>query len=471
MTADHSAREAATEHLQRVLGRFDIVLMIIVAIVNLNTLSPIVGNGAMALWLWPLAFAFFFIPQGITVVELSHHYPGEGGVYLWPNRLLGRVHGFLSGWCYWMSNVVYVPTLIVSGVGLAFYVLGERGVALAGNATLVEFASFGVLLVLVGLNVRGLAIEKWLVDLAALGTLLAGALLVGLAGWLAVRDGGTGSALAWRPEQLDWHLLSAFSLTCFSLLGLEIASNVGGEIREPRKTLPSAVLTGAVLSAALYVVLTVAMLVALPREEIALVQGVLQAIGKMAGRVGLSAALPVVAAILALSIIGAASAWLACPARIPYVAAIDGYLPRALARLHPRYASPHVALYVYGLLCALALWMSFAGATLSEAYLTILDLSVILGLLQYVYMYASLLALLLRHRDRPTLFRRRTLLLAGSSGMATTLLGTAFAFVPTRQVEHVWLFELKLAGSCLLLMGVGAVFFRVNSARAAAAAA
>jgi amino acid transporter len=466
MTTEHPA--AAHVHLQRVLGRYDIVLMIIVAIVNLNTLSPIAGNGATALWLWPLAFVFFFLPQGIAVVELSHHYPGEGGVYLWPNRLLGRVHGFLSGWCYWMSNVVYVPTLIVSGVGLAMYMFGGRGIALAANGTLIEVVSFGVLLLLVGINIRGLSVEKWLVDGAALGTLLAGGLLVGLAGWLAVKNGGTGSSLSWHAEQLDWHLLPAFSLTCFSLLGLEIASNVGGEIREPRKVLPSAVLTGAVLAGGMYVALTLAMLVALPQQEIALVQGVLQAITKMAGQAGFTFMLPVVAAILALSIIGAASAWLAGPARIPYVAALDGYLPRAIGRLHDRYASPHVALLVSGSLCALALWMSFAGATLNEAYLTILDLSVILGLVQYVYMYASLLSLLFHRRHVQTLFSRTALLVAGLGGMATTLLGTAFAFVPTRQVEHAWLFELKLVGSCLFLMGVGAAFFFVNAKRASA---
>ena len=67
-----------------------------------------------------------------------------------------------------------------------------------------------------------------------------------------------------------------------------------------------------------------------------------------------------------------------------------------------------------------------------------------------------------------TLFGRTTLLVAGLGGMVTTLLGTAFAFVPTRQVEHVWLFELKLAGSCVLLMGIGATFFFVNAKRAPA---
>jgi hypothetical protein len=205
------------------------------------------------------------------------------------------------------------------------------------------------------------------------------------------------------------------------------------------------------------------MLIALPQKDIALVQGVLQTIGVMLSHIGLGALMPLVAAMLALASAGAACAWLAGSSRIPFVAAQDGYLPRSLARLHPRYASPHVALLTFGGLCALALAISFAGATLNEAYLTVLDLSIILSLLQYIYMYAALISLLLCHRHMKTIFSRTTLALTAGSGMVTTLLGTAFAFVPTRRVEHVWLFELKLLGSCLLMLGVGATFFYVNS--------
>jgi glutamate:GABA antiporter len=463
--AQAPARGQTPPHLQRVLGRADIVLMIVAGIVNVNTLAPIVANGNLALWLWPLACLVVLVPQGITVVELSQHYPGDGGVYLWPNRFLGQIHGFLSGWCYWISSVVYVPTLIVAAVGLALYAFGERGVALSSNPVVVESAALGVLLVIVGLNIRGLAIAKWLVDMAAIGTLLIGGLLISLAAWLALTHRASGNSLALHVETLDWHFLSAFSLVSFSLLGLEIASNVGSEIRDTRRILPGAVLLGAALTALTYLVLIIAMLVTLPQQDVRLVQGVLQAIGTMAGKVGLGPLMPGIAAILALSITGAASAWLGAPSRIPFVAAQEGYLPRSLAKLHPRYASPHIALLVFGALCGLVLCMSFAGATLTEAYLTILDLSVILALLQYLYMYASVVSLALRHRHIKTMFSRVTLTVVGIGGLSMTLLGTAFAFVPTRQIAHVWLFELKLLGSCVLLLGVGVAVFFMNARR------
>jgi amino acid transporter len=458
-----SGAQTESPRLRRTLGGFDVALMIVAGLVSLNTMAPLVQNGPMVLWLWPVAILSFFVPEAITVIELSHHYPGEGAVYVWPSKLLGGMHGFLSGWCYWMANIVYVPTLIVSSVGFAAYMFGASGDTLASHDVAIEIGSFVLLALLIWLNVRGLATEKLLVNAAALGTLTAGVILIGLASWLAVHQGLSVRRLVWRPSGVDWHLVSVFSLLCFSLLGLEIASNVGDEIRDPRRTLPRALLTGAIVVASLDVLLTVSMLLAMPAEGLNPVQGVLEAVDGLARRVSISSLAPAIAGLLAVSVAGAAAAWLASPARIPYVAALEGHLPRVFARLHPRYASPHVALLLCGGLCAIALCVSFAGAGLNEAFLTILDLSVILSLLQYLYMYASLLALVFRRRDIDLFFGRTTLAVSGISGICVTLLATGCAFVPTRQVTHLGLFELKLFGFCGVVLGAGAICFRLNS--------
>jgi glutamate:GABA antiporter len=458
-----SGAQSDAPHLRRTLGGFDVALMLVASLVSLNTMAPLVQNGPMVLWLWPLAILLFFIPEAITVIELSYHYPGEGAVYIWPTRLLGGIHGFLSGWCYWMANIVYVPTLIVSSVALAAFMFGVSGTALANDSFAIEIGSFVLLALLIWLNVRGLAAEKLLVNTAALGTLIVGFILIGLASCLGVRQGLSLTRLIWRPSGFDWHLISIFGLLCFSLLGLEIASNVGDEIRDPRRTLPRALLVGAILVATLDVMLTISMLLAVPPEGMNPVQGVLEAVDGLARRLSISSLAPAIAGLLAVSVAGAAAAWLAAPARIPYAAALDGHLPRVFARLHPRYASPHTALLLCGGLCALALCLSFAGAGLNEAFLTILDLSVILSLFQYLYMYASLLALVFRRRDVDLFFSRTTLAASGISGLCVTLVATASALVPTRQVTHLGLFELKLFGFCGFVLGAGVICFRLNS--------
>lgn len=455
------ARENAP-HLRPTLGRLDVALMIVAGLVSLNTMAPLAQNGPMVLWLWPVAILFFFVPQAVTVIELSRHFPGEGAVYVWPSRLLGETHGFLSGWCYWMANIVYVPTLVVSAVGLAAYMFGASGKDLAGHGLAIEMGSFGLLSLLIWLNVRGLAAEKLLVNLAALGTFTVGIILIGLTAWLARRSGVPVARLVWQPSGFDWHLISVFSLLCFSLLGLEIASNVGDEIHDARRTLPRALLIGAVLVGVLDVLLTISMLLSAPPQVINPVQGVLEAVDELGRRAGAGALAPITAGLLAVSVAGSAAAWLASPARIPYVAAVEGHLPAVFARLHPRYASPHIALLLCGALCALALYMSFAGAGLNEAFVTILDLSVILSLLQYLYMYSSLLALVFKRRDLDLCFSRTALAAAGVTGICVTLIATASAFVPTRQIEHLWLFEGKMFGFCVIVLGSGVLCFRLS---------
>jgi amino acid transporter len=343
--------------------------------------------------------------------------------------------------------------------------MGQHSV-IPNDGVAVELASFGLLALLIGLSIRGMVAEKWLVNLAAVGTLIAGGLLVTLAVWLIQHDSSATRAIRLRPEQVDWHLLSAFSLTCYSLVGFEIASNVGDEIREPRRILPRAVFIGAIVAGSMYFVLTLSTLITLPTGQ-ALVAGLMPAIAAVSERAGLSRMVPAIAVLASLSVAGAAAAWIASPARIPYAASLDGYLPRMFGRLHRRYGTPHVALLGTGALCALALWLSFAGATLNEAFLTILDLAVILSLAQYLYMYSSLLSLVFRHGHLKTMFGRRTLIIAGISGLMTTLFATGFAFVPSREVEHVWIFELKLGGACLLMMSVGVICFGMSAERRA----
>src|SRR5258708_7299201 len=73
--------------LRRVLGRWDLVLLFVVAVFNLNVVPSIAANGGVTVWLWTISLILFFWPQGIAVIELAHRYPGEGGVYLWAKEV------------------------------------------------------------------------------------------------------------------------------------------------------------------------------------------------------------------------------------------------------------------------------------------------------------------------------------------------------------------------------------------------
>ncbi len=129
--AGRSAGATETVHLKRSLGRWDLVALFVVAVFNLNVVPSIAANGGVTVWLWLVSLVLFFWPQGIAVIELAHRYPGEGGVYLWAKEVFGDFHGFLSGWCYWTNNMMYVPTVMLYFVGVSVFVLGPGHQALA----------------------------------------------------------------------------------------------------------------------------------------------------------------------------------------------------------------------------------------------------------------------------------------------------------------------------------------------------
>jgi len=191
VTTLEAATGAAQPHLKRVLGKRDLVLLFVVAVFNLNVLPSIAANGGVTIWLWIISLVLFFWPQGIAVIELAHRYPGEGGVYLWAKEVFGDFHGFLSGWCYWTNNMMYVPTVMLYFVGVSVFVLGPGHAALADNRVFALGASIILLTLLVILNVMGLGVGKWVNNLGGIGTFVAAFLLVGLGIVVCLKFGTT----------------------------------------------------------------------------------------------------------------------------------------------------------------------------------------------------------------------------------------------------------------------------------------
>ncbi|HEY3837710.1 MAG TPA: hypothetical protein VGL72_14110, partial [Bryobacteraceae bacterium] len=74
---------AESPHLVRALGVSDLTWLYVVAVVNLNVVPVVAAEGGRAIGLWAAAILFFFVPQGIAVIEFAERMPGEGGLYLW----------------------------------------------------------------------------------------------------------------------------------------------------------------------------------------------------------------------------------------------------------------------------------------------------------------------------------------------------------------------------------------------------
>jgi amino acid transporter len=457
-----TAQPATTPNLIRALGRRDLILLFVVAVFNLNVVPSIAANGGVTIWLWIISLVLFFWPQGIAVIELAHRYPGEGGVYLWAKEVFGDFHGFLSGWCYWTNNMLYVPTVMLYFVGVSVFALGAGHASLADNKTFAMAASLLLLLLLTVLNIVGLGVGKWLNNIGAIGTFLAAAVLIGLGITVWSRFGTTVTAADFRMPHDPWFVLNSFGVICFGLVGLELASVMGDEIKDPRKTLPGAVAWGGIISGALYIGATLTLLVAIGKNDISVLQGIVQAVSHMAGKVGVAWIITPFALMLSLSIAGIGSAWMGGSARIPFVAGLDSYMPSWLGKVHPRYGTPYAALIVQAAVSLILIVINFyASGGVQETFQTMLSLAVVLQLVPFLYVFAALLRFGREADPGAGRYGRGTLLFAGFSGFLTTSLGIVLAFFPARQITSVWKYEAKMFGFTLFFVALAAFFFFV----------
>ena len=468
-------------HLKRVLGRFDLVLLFVVAVFNLNVVPSIAANGGVTVWLWIISLLLFFWPQGIAVIELAHRYPGEGGVYLWAKEVFGDFHGFLSGWCYWTNNMLYVPTVMLYFVGVSVFAMGPGHETLASKAPFALSVSLALLVVLTVLNIIGLGVGKWLNNLGAIGTFLAAGVLITLGIVIWSRFGTSLVAADFRIPADHKSVLNSFGVICFGLVGLELASVMGDEIQDPRKILPGAVAWGGVISGILYVGATLTLLIAVGKNDINVLQGIVQAVSHMAERVNLNWIVAPFAVLLAFAIAGIGSAWMGGSARIPFVAGLDSYMPSWLGKVHPKYATPHAALIVQAIISTILVSLNFYGwwfwdqivdrfglvslhltsTGSTEVFQKLLSLAVVLQLVPFLYMFGALIKFAFTESTPQGLYGRPILFIVGISGFLTTTLGIGLAFFPAQQITSLWSYEMWMVGGTAAFIGLAVFFFFV----------
>jgi amino acid transporter len=450
--------------LAKTLGLRDVVLFNVTAIVGLRWIAIAAAAGSTSITLWFAAMLLFFLPQGFAVMELTRRMPAEGGIYAWTRETFGEFHGFLAGWCYWTNNLVYFPGLLVYVAGVSVYVLGIGFRARGEDAGFVLVFSMSALVLVTLANIFGLSTGKWISNIGGLGTWLTGATLVVLAGIAAWRF-GLANAMpidGFFAGLMSYEKLSFLSSICFAFAGLELLPVLAGEVQEAERTIPRAVVIAGIAIASIYTLGTLALLVALPAAEINIISGIVQAIAALSDRLGIPWATNLLALLVTLGGIGGLMAWFTGAARIAFVAGVDRFLPAGFGKIHPRYGTPYVAVIVQAVVAMVFVLMSFVGASVEEAYLVLLDTTLLVYFIPYVYMFATQLRV--RTAD-PEAGRVGTLI--GAAGLTTTLVAMVISLLPPADVSSPWLYETKVVGGVGGFLGAGAfVYWREQRSRA-----
>jgi amino acid transporter len=461
-----SLPEENAPQLERALTLRDLVLFNLVAVVGITWVATAAKAGPSALTLWLLAALLFFIPQGLAVIQLSSSYPDEGGIYAWTKKEFGEGHGFLCGWCYWINNVLFYPTLLLSAAVMATYVIGRGESGLADNWSYVLPFTLIALTAAVWLNVVGVGTGKWLQNIGGLSVYLPGILLVllGLHGALTRPPANALSYGQLKPDLTNLPLLNLWATIAFAFAGLELSSTMGHEIQNPRRNLPRSIYIAAPLVAVVYLCGTGSMLWLVPRDEINIVAGPLQALANGMRNLGSGGwwVIPLAALLLAVARVGAVGAWLTGSARVAFVVGLDRYFPPAFARIHPRWRTPYWAILIQAPIAVFFLLLSVLGkgTSVEKAFLILLDMSLLIYFIPYLYLFLCFMVHCWRGRE----LRDASLLVPGGPtgalviglcGLSITLFAMIFALIPPPGTSDIWIHEAKVAGGSLLLVFLG----------------
>jgi amino acid transporter len=466
-----TAMQEAPPRLHRAMGFRDLLLFYLVTGFTVRWIGAAAAAGPSAVVIWLGAAVLFYVPLMATVLELSSRYPNEGGCYVWSKRAFGDFAGFITGWNYWVCNLPYFPGLFYFTAASALFIGGASWQGLTDSRTYYVVFSLAALALVVTLNVRGLGVGKWLHNLGAVGVWVPALVLIGLA---IVSYSRFGSATAFTAEALvpSTRLkdIIFWSTIAFSLSGLESASMMGDEIRDPRRNIPRALLIGGVLITLLYVFSTVAMLVALPRAQILSLQGFMLSIQQASERVGIVGITAVTALLITLGGLGQAGAWFAAGGRLPFVAGIDRFLPPVFGRVHPKYGSPHVSLLLQAAVAAVFIFLGQAGTTVKGAYDVLVSMSIIGYFIPYLFMFASMIKLQSEPAG-PEVMRvpggRPVATLLGAVGFCVTAATIGLAMIPAEDEANKVLAVTKVVGlTGLLLLGGTAVYLTGKRRRA-----
>lgn len=453
--------------LRRTLGLADVILFFVVASSNLQWVAAAAKAGPSSLSVWLIGCVAMFVPIGIVVVFLSSRFPEEGGMYVWSKRAFGPLAGFMTGWTYWASTMPYFPALLYFAAGNALYVSGSNGGALLASPAYFIAFSLGALILATIVNIYGLEVGKWLTNTGAAARWIVTVLLIvlGAIAWWKFGSATPLTAATLRPG-LSIKDLIFWSIIAFAWTGPEAISFIGGEIRNPRRTIPVGLALAAPAIAAIYVAGTLAVLVVVTPNDVNASAGVMDGISHAATRFGWSVITPIAAALVALSCIGSAGAWTGAVARIPFVAGIDRYLPPAFGRMHPRWGSPVVALLVQLVVAGLLIFLGQGGTTVKGAYDVLVSATVITTLVPFLFLFASGLKFR-RQEGAPGSFAffggAWTVAIAASIGLFTTASAIIFAGFPADDDPNKPLAVIKIVGLTLLMLAAGLAIFRAGT--------
>ncbi len=368
------------------------------------SIALVVGNMiASGIFLLPAALAHFggisivgwlFTTAGAVLLalvlgRLSRIVREPGGPYAYTRRGFGDFAGFLVAWGYWISIWVGNAAISTAFVGYVAFFWAPLG----DNSLLAAIAALAAIWILTWVNARGVRTAGFvqvvttvlkLAPLIAIGTL--GLLYFNPANFIPFNASGESSFSA---------VTATAALTLWAFLGLESATIPSGEVQDPERTIPRATIIGTLITAAVYIAGTAAVMGVIPASALA---GSTAPFADAASAMWGPWAAWAVAAGGAVACFGALNGWILLQGQLPLAVARDGLFPKAFGRTSGR-GTPVIGLVVASVLVTLLMAANYTRGLVALFTFMIL-LATLTTLVPYIFSTLAELVIFVRERER-----------------------------------------------------------------------
>lgn len=380
---------------------FALVMLITGAIDSARNLPTTALFGSSLIFFFILSTIMFLIPIALVAAELSAAWSeDEGGIYSWVRHAFGPYCAFFTVWLQWINTIVWYPTIISFIAGTLAYLINPE---LAQEKWYILSIILTVFWSLTLLGLSGLRSSARFAGICAiLGMLLPIGILIGFAILWVVSGKPMAIQLGWEHIIPRWDKSQSWvSLTAIitSFLGMELAAVHVRNIDQPQRNFPRAVFFSVFLIVVTMVLGSLAIAIVLPKEQIGLVQGILQAFSYFFTYYDIDFLMPVLVLTLLLGSLGSMINWIISPAKGLLMAANHGILPKWLHKLN-RHGVASRILLAQAILVTLICSIFLLPKSINQIYWLFTALSTELYVLMYVMMFFAAMWLKIKHKHR-----------------------------------------------------------------------
>jgi amino acid transporter len=453
---------------RRVLGLRDATLFTVSAIVVVDTLTASAAIGVQTIGWWILAIVLFLVPSAMITAELGTAYPDQGGIYSWVKRAFGERWASRTTYWYYVNVALWMPSvfLLFTGIFSALFVedwaVWEDG----------KWFQIGLAIVLtwlvVWVGILTLDIGKWFNNLGAILKAVI-ILALGVGGIVVAVDEGTANTITVSeaiPSLGDTK--TYLPVIIFMMLGFELISSLSEEVKEPERIIPRTIFTAGAILAFLYMFATIGILLALPLEELGLVEGLVDTFEAIFGTSGFGEVLVYALGIAAMyTFFTNMTTWSMGANRSAQEAAASGELPELLGREHPVRRTPVGAYLVSGAVAtAVLLFAAIFVESQDDLFYAIFSASAVVFLMPYLLLFPAVWVLRRKDPQTPRPYRvpGGTGVLAAMSAVTTVIIAATlllFLWPEIPDAPEAWSFT----GPLLAIVGVTLVVGEIIVAR------